>query len=64
MAQIISSLLQIEFLVEIPGGSVGKEFASNARNAGDAGLILESGRSPEEGNGNPLQFLKLVLYSI
>ena len=25
-------------------------------NAGDANLILESGRSPGEGNGNPLQY--------
>ena len=25
-------------------------------NAGDSGLIPESGRSPGEGNGNPLQF--------
>ena len=25
-------------------------------NAGDAGSILRSGRSPEEGNGNPLQY--------
>ena len=26
-------------------------------NAGDMGLIHESGRSPGEGGGNPLQFL-------
>ena len=25
-------------------------------NAGDAGLIPELGRSPREGNGNPLQY--------
>jgi len=25
-------------------------------NAGDLGSILESGRSPGEGNGNPLQY--------
>ena len=31
----------------------GKESACNA---GDASLILGSGRSPEEGNGNPLQY--------
>ena len=34
-----------------PGGSVVK-----ACNAGDSGLIPKSGRSPEEGNGNPLQY--------
>jgi len=31
-------------------GSDGKEYACNA---GDPGLIPGSGRSPEEGNGNP-----------
>ena len=36
-----------------PGGSVGKESACNA---GDTSLIPESGRSPGEGNGNPLQY--------
>ena len=33
-------------------GSDGKV---SARNAGDLGLIPGSGRSPGEGNGNPLQ---------
>ena len=37
-----------------PGGSAGKESACNA---GDSGLIPRSGRSPGEGNGNPLQYL-------
>ena len=37
----------------IRGGSDGKESAFNAR---DRGLILESGRCPGEGNGNPLQY--------
>ena len=36
-----------------PGGSEGKESACNR---GDLGLIPESGRSPGEGNGNPLQY--------
>ena len=35
-----------------PGGSDGK---ACARNAGDPGSIPGSGRSPGEGNGNPLQ---------
>ena len=38
---------------EIPGGSVIKNPPANA---GDTGLILESGRSPGVGNGNPLQY--------
>ena len=36
-----------------PGGSVVKNLPSNA---GDAGSIPGSGRSPGEGNGNPLQY--------
>ena len=36
-----------------PGGSDGKESACNA---GDPGLIPGLGRSPEEKNGNPLQY--------
>ena len=39
--------------MSFPGGSVGKESSSNA---GDAGLIPGSRRSPGEGNGNPLQY--------
>ena len=35
-----------------PGSSNGKESSCNAR---DLGLILGLGRSPVEGNGNPLQ---------
>ena len=37
----------------LPGGSEGKAFACSA---GDLGLIPGSGRSPGEGNGNPLQY--------
>ena len=37
-------------------GSVGKESARNAGDTGDAGSIPGSGRSPGEGNGNPLQY--------
>ena len=36
-----------------PGGSDGKESACNV---GDLGSIPGSGRSPGEGNGNPLQY--------
>ena len=36
----------------VPGGSDGKESACNS---GDLGLIPGLGRSPGEGNGNPLQ---------
>ena len=39
--------------LDFPGGSDGKESACNA---GDLGLIPGSGRSPGEGNGNPLHY--------
>ena len=38
--------------LSFPGGS---EVKAAAWNAGDLGLIPGSGRSPGEGNGNPLQ---------
>ena len=34
----------------------GSEVKASARNAGDLGSIPGSGRSPGEGNGNPLQY--------
>ena len=39
-----------------PGGSVGSESACNA---GDTGSVPGLGRSPGEGNGNPLQYFCL-----
>ena len=40
-------------MLGFPGGSDGKESACNAE---DLGLIPGLGRSPGEGNGNPLQY--------
>ena len=40
-------------IVGFPGGSEGKEAACSA---GDQGSISGWGRSPGEGNGNPLQY--------
>ena len=40
-------------LLGFPGGSDSKESACNA---GDPGLVPGSGKSPGEGNGNPLQY--------
>ena len=37
-------------------GSVSKESACNAGHTGDVSLIPRLGRSPGEGNGNPLQY--------
>ena len=39
-----------------PDGSVGKESAYNAGDTGDVGSVPASGRSPEGGHGNPLQY--------
>ena len=38
--------------MDFPGGSDGEESTCNAR---DPGSIPQPGRSPGEGNGNPLQ---------
>ena len=42
-----------------PGGSGGK---ASACNVGHLGLIPRSGRSPGEGNGNPLQHSCLKIF--
>ena len=61
MLMKIFALLTI-FVVEqmnkkgFPGGSVVKDLPASAGDAGDVGLIPESGRSPGGGNGNPLQY--------
>ena len=46
-------LCWVFIVVGFPGGS---EVRASAWNAGDLGLIPGSGRSPGEGNGNPLQY--------
>ena len=43
----------LQIIQGFPGGSDGKESACNT---GDLGSIPELGRSPGEGNGNPLQY--------
>ena len=40
----------------LPGGTVVENSPANAGNAKDAGSIPESGRSPGEGVGCPLQY--------
>ena len=39
-----------------PGGPDGKEFACSVRATGDRGSVPGLGRSPGEGNGNPLEY--------
>jgi len=46
-------LIKVVFSFGFPGGSDGKESVCSV---GDLGSIPGSGRSPGEGNGNPLQY--------
>ena len=48
--------VSLSLLQDFPGGSDGKVSACNVR---DLGLIPGSGRSPGEGNDNPLQYSRL-----
>ena len=50
------SLGSIPGLGGIPGGSVVKNSPTSAGATEDMGSIPESGRSPGEGNGNPLHY--------
>ena len=45
--------LNLDIHLDFPGGSDSKESACNAE---DLDLIPGSGRTPGEGNGNPLQY--------
>ena len=47
------ALITASVSLDFPGGSDGK---ASAYSAGDPGSIPGSGRSPGEGNGNPLQY--------
>ena len=42
--------------MDFSGGASGKRLAANAGDTRDLGLIPGLGRSPGEGNGNPLQY--------
>ena len=52
VGKVMSLLLNMLSRLDFPGGSDGKD---SAYNAGDLGSIPGLGRSPGEGNGNPLQ---------
>ena len=47
--------MRLENICIFPGDSDGK---ASAYNAGDPGSVLGLGRSPGEGNGNPLKTLQ------
>ena len=49
-------ILMIHAPQVFPGGGMVKNLPTSARDAGDLGLIPESGRSSGGGNGNPFQY--------
>ena len=50
---MVISFFSLFWVVVIPSGSEGK---ASACNVGDSGSVPESGRSPGEGDGTPLQY--------
>jgi len=52
----VGRLSVFQLFFNFPGGSDGK---ASTYNAGDLGSIPGLGRSPGEGNGNPLQYFCL-----
>ena len=53
---ILSDLVRKNDFLLFISPSQGSDSKESARNAGDPGLIPGLGRSPEKGNGNPLQY--------
>ena len=54
LVQFLGQEVPTAVFMDFPSGSDGKESACNS---GDLGLIPGLGRSPGEGNVNPLQYL-------
>ena len=59
-ARVFYYILDLPFLLDFPGGSDGK---ASVYDAGDPGSIPGLGRSPGEGNGNPLTLTYLTSYT-
>ena len=57
--QLPFSVPHFPYLKVTPGGSVVKNLPDNAGDTGDLSLIHGSARSPEAGNGKPLQVFLL-----
>ena len=55
MAIVLTSLLHLSVFIKI-GASLVAQREESACHAGDPGSIPGSGRSPGEGNGDPLQY--------
>ena len=52
----LSTFYMAKPVTGLPGSTSGKESTCQAEDARDVGSVLGSGRSPGEGNGNPLQY--------
>ena len=57
--EVHRTCLDVAVKVCFPGGISVKEPPGNAGDAGETGLIPESGRSPGGGHGNPFQYFCL-----
>ena len=58
MKTTVTNLLEM-LILGFPSGAVVKNLPANSRDARDTGLMPGSGRSPGEGNSNPLQYFFL-----
>ena len=56
MAFFNTTLLEVWQCLLVLCGTVAKNLSASAGDARDAGSVSGSGRSPREGNGNPLQY--------
>ena len=56
MVTVYIVTLSLSLSLRFPGGSVVKNPPTNAGDTRDLGLVPGLGRSPGEGNGNPLQY--------
>ena len=62
MWEIYREFTEFAYTKGFPGGTVVKNPPAYAGDARDMGSIPGSGRSPEEGNGNPLQYSYLEIF--
>ena len=63
MCVVVVKCLSTCLLLGFPGGSVVKNTPGNAWDVKDSVFISGSGRSPGEGNGNPLQYWRVCMPS-
>ena len=57
--KVFAEVITIHGVTSLDQVASGKDLPAIIGDAGDVGLILWLGRSPGEGNGNPLQYYDL-----